>query len=94
MWEHPEMTAAELGELLGRTPGAVNSQRKRHGRYGAPHAPVCCLCDSRPVWMESAKAKRYGLCKGCYLDEERMRVEDEAAKERLKMAKRRAKWRR
>lgn len=75
---HPEMTAAELASRLpGRTAKAVRRIRERHGRGSGP--AVCRLCD-RPVWAESARARRMGLCKGCYLDEmERREAEERRA---------------
>lgn len=79
MWQHPDWTAQELHELLpNHTPNAIRIQRAKMGRWHKTQVPLCCKCEQRPVWTESAKAKRYGLCKGCYLDEERMRLEDEA----------------
>ena len=92
MWAHPDWTAAELHELIPRhSPRAIKDQRVRMGRYGS--APICCMCDERPVWMESPKAKRYRLCKGCYLDEERMRIEDDARAVALRQQRRRARKR-
>lgn len=81
MAAHPEMTAAELSAMLpGRTAKAVRRIRERHGRRRAGTAPPCQACDSRPVWEESPRARRMGLCKGCYLDEmERRSAEDARA---------------
>lgn len=94
MWAHPDWTASELHELIPRhTPRAIKDQRVRMGRYGGPK--ICCKCDERPVWSESPKAKRYQLCKGCFLDEERMRIEDEGRKAvALRQMRRKAKKRR
>ena len=79
MWQHPDWTARELTELLPRhSAKAITIARQRHGRYLRSVIPLCCKCSERPVWAESQAAKRYGLCKGCYLDEERMRLEEEA----------------
>ena len=65
MWRHPDMTCHELHEMMPRhTPGAISQQRKRMGRYNRAMVPLCCMCESRPVWEESPRAKRYGLCKG------------------------------
>ena len=76
---HPELTAAELAARLPKhTEKAVRRMRERLGRYSGSNPPVCSICHERPVWAESANARRYGLCKGCYLDEERMRLEDSA----------------
>ena len=79
IWAHPEMTAGELSEKFsGRhSEQAVRQQRARMGRYNPSSVPTCCSCNERPVWAESAKAKRYGLCKGCFLSEERRRLEEE-----------------
>lgn len=73
---HPDMEAAELAELMGLTVESVRSARKRFGRFGKGTRGLCIVCDSRPVWAESAKAKRMGLCKGCYLTEMRKRDEE------------------
>lgn len=81
MAAHPEMTAAELSAMLpGRTAKAVRRIRERHGRRVAGATPTCRACDARPVWEESPRARRMGLCKGCYLDEmERRSAEDARA---------------
>lgn len=92
MWSHPDWTSEELVELLPRhTARAIRDQRRRHGRWNRRMAPLCCRCEERPVWLESQKAKRYGLCKGCFLDEERMRIEEEAKAAALRQMRRRAK---
>lgn len=89
MWAHPDWTSTELHELIPRhTPRAIRDQRNRMGRRST--TPICCMCDERPVWMESPKAKRYQLCKGCFLDEERMRMEDDARAHALNERKRKA----
>lgn len=88
------MTASELHELVPRhTPCAIAQQRKRMGRYNRMAAPLCCVCEARPVWLESPWAKRYGLCKACYIDEQRMRMEDEARAVALRQTRRKAKRR-
>lgn len=94
MAAHPEMTAAELASILPwRTAKAVRRIRERHGRRRAGTAPPCRACDSRPVWEESPRARRMGLCKGCYLDEmERRAAEDaraNALRKRIHDARRR-----
>ena len=90
MWQHPDWTAAELTELLPRhSASAIQTQRVRMGRYGGTR--LCGKCDERPVWLESKKAKRYGLCKGCFLDEEQMRLEDEAKAVALRQRRRKVK---
>lgn len=91
MWARPDWTAAEIGELLGRSAASVRMQRHRMGRWHRDAVPLCCKCCDRPVWQESPIARRYGLCKGCYLDEERMRLEDEARAVALKQRRRRVK---
>jgi hypothetical protein len=95
MWQHPDLTARELHEIIPRhTPHAIRDQRRRMGRWHRRSAPLCCRCEERPVWMESPIAKRYGLCKGCYLDEERMRLQEDAKADALKQMRRRARQRR
>lgn len=78
LWEHPDWTAKELHELLPtHSAQAIEKQRSRAGRWNKAKTPLCGKCEQRPVWLESTQARRYGLCKGCYIDEERMRQEDE-----------------
>lgn len=90
MWQHPDMTCDELHEILpAHSPLAIRQQRHRMGRWHKAVAPLCCKCEERPVWMESAKARRYGLCKGCFLDEERMRLEEQAKADAVKQRRRR-----
>ena len=91
LWAHPDWTAREIGEHLGRTVDSVKHQRSRSGRYVKAKVPTCCRCDERPVWMESRPAKRYQLCKGCWLDEERMRLEDAARHAAMRQMRRRRK---
>ena len=95
MWEHPDLTAAELHELYipRHTVASIHWARSKWGRYNASRVPTCSKCGERPVWVESAKARRYGLCKGCYLDEERMRLEDERKSAALRQYRHRAKLR-
>ena len=94
MWEHPDWSASELAEVLPHSAQAIRKQRQRVGRYHKQSVPLCCMCEQRPVWDESKQAKKYGLCKSCYLDEERMRLEDEARavalRQRRRSVKRRA----
>lgn len=94
--QHPELTSKELSEFLPqRTAKAIRHIRERLGRY-AEHTPLCQVCGTRVVWTDSAKARRMGLCKGCFLDEMELR-EREAARanalrqQRLKNRRRRAK---
>ena len=77
LWDHPDWTSAEIGEAIGRSAQSVRLQRHRSGRYRSDHVPMCSMCEERPIWTESAKAMRYGLCKGCFLDEMEMRHEDD-----------------
>lgn len=77
--DHPELTAGELRELFlpNRTEGSIRKKRHQLGRYRKGAVPTCKRCEERPVWTESAKAKAWGYCKGCYLDEmERRTAED------------------
>ena len=68
---HPEWTAEEASEAMGgrHSARAVECRRSRVGRWSADVTPTCRRCDERPVWEESWRARRMGLCKGCYLDE-------------------------
>lgn len=70
------MSARELGRLLGRSAYSVARARARYGRWDTGTERICRACDERPVWEESAKARRMGLCKACYLAEERRRMEE------------------
>ncbi len=72
---HPDMTAVELhkGFLPRHTPKAIQRMRERQGRWNRRNT-LCCRCHVRPVWVESASAKRLELCKGCYLDEKECRA--------------------
>lgn len=93
MWQHPDWTSEELHEIIPRhTAAAIKLQRHRSGRWKRG-APLCCMCEERPVWMESPAAKRYGLCKGCYLDEERLRLEESAKQDAVKARRARARRR-
>lgn len=89
---HPDWTAEELAQSMGVTVGSVEYARKRYGRY-APRgaAGLCVVCDARPVYVESPEAKRLGLCKGCWQEEQRRRLEEEPEAVRLRQAKKRAK---
>lgn len=80
MWRHPDWTADELSELIPRhSPAAIQKCRERQGRWHDDVAPLCRACGERPVWEESPHARRLGLCKGCYVEEETLRLKDEAA---------------
>lgn len=95
LWDYPDFTARELAEYLPRhSESSIRRMRSRVGRYNAARAPLCSKCGMRHVWLESPIARRYGLCKGCYLDEERMRIEDEGKKAvALRQRRRKAKKR-
>lgn len=71
---HPDMTAGELGELMGLTAESIRCARKRYGRFIT--GPVCGMCNERPVWATSPMAKRYGLCHACYIEEMRRQAEE------------------
>jgi len=73
---HPDMTAAELADLMGLTVESVRCARKRFGRWPGRVDGLCIVCDERPVWRESAKARAMRLCKGRYIREERRRDEE------------------
>lgn len=89
LWAYPDWTAEELTERIPRhTAKAIRNKRSEVGRYNRAQVPLCCKCEERPIWDESPRAKRYGLCKGCYLDEERMRLEDEARAVALRQRRR------
>lgn len=84
---HPEMSAVELHALLPRrSPKAIRRMREREGRWSAAAAPTCRLCDRRPVWEESPRARRMGLCKGCYLDEMEHRGREDARANALRQS--------
>lgn len=86
MQRHPEMTSAALAELMGTTACAIRHARQRYGRY--PKG-TCCVCGERPVWGESRRARRMGLCKGCFLMEEARRVREGAESDRVRQARHR-----
>ena len=86
MQAHPERSAAEIAALLGVTPSSVRHARQRYGRFGSGTGMLCIACDSRPVFDTSAQAKRWGLCKGCYLAERKRRLEEEAESNRIRQA--------
>ena len=86
---HPDWTAAELAVLVGTTPRSIDYARYRFGRFPSNAAGLCAVCDQRPVYAESREAKRLGLCKGCWLKEQRRRLEEDAESTRLRQAKHR-----
>lgn len=86
---HPDMTAPELGDLMGLTADSVRMARKRYGRWTAHSDAICVLCDQRPVWRESARARGMRLCKACYLAEMRKRSEEDRESARVRQYDRR-----
>lgn len=84
MQAHPERSAAEIAALLGVTPSSVRHARQRYGRFGGGTGMLCIACDSRPVFDTSAQAKKWRLCKGCYLAERKRRLEEEAESNRIR----------
>ena len=73
MQAHPERTAAEIAAELRVTPSAVRHARQRYGRFSTGTDGLCIVCDARPVFDTSAQAKKWRLCKGCYLAERKRR---------------------
>lgn len=94
MQAHPDMTAAEIARLLGVSVSAARHARSRYGRYRAGSAGLCVVCDSRPVFVESPQARRWRLCKGCYLKERDRREREERDSARVRQAIRRGRGRR
>lgn len=86
MQAHPERTAAELAAELRVTPSAVRHARQRYGRFPPRTDGLCIVCDARPVFDTSAQAKKWRLCKGCYLAERKRRLEEEAESNRIRQA--------
>lgn len=87
------MTAAELGELLGVSAWAVRHARARFGRYDSGADGLCRRCEDRPVWGESPRARKMGLCKGCYLEEMRKRLAEEREGAAVRQARKRSRER-
>lgn len=86
MQAHPERTAAEIAADLRVTPSAVRHARQRYGRFSTGADGLCIVCDARPVFDTSAQAKKWRLCKGCYLAERNRRLEEEAESNRIRQA--------
>lgn len=86
MQAHPERTAAEIAAELRVTPSAVRHARQRYGRFSTGTDGLCIVCDARPVFDTSAQAKKWRLCKGCYLAERKRRLEEEAESNRIRQA--------
>lgn len=80
------MTSAALAARMGTTAEAVRHARSRYGRYPVG---VCSACGERPVWKDSRRAARLGLCKGCFLKEEARRLEEDAEAARVRQSRRR-----
>ena len=91
MQVHPERTAAEIAAELRVTPSAVRHARQRYGRFSTGTDGLCIVCDARPVFDTSAQAKKWRLCKGCYLAERKRRLEEEAESNRIRQAAHRKK---
>lgn len=83
----PDSTAAEVAEALGTGEDRVRYVRKRYGRR--PVVAMCERCHVRPVWAESARARAMGLCKGCFIEEERRRAEEERESAALRQYRKR-----
>lgn len=60
--------------------------RQRYGRFSTGTDGLCIVCDARPVFDTSAQAKKWRLCKGCYLAERKRRLEEEAESNRIRQA--------
>lgn len=81
------MTAGELARLLPRhSPSAIRNRRSRKGRWSRVRTPLCSRCDERPVWTESPRARKMGLCKGCYLHEMEHRAREDARANALRQS--------
>lgn len=91
MQAHPERTAAEIAADLRVTPNAVRHARQRYGRFSTGTDGLCIACDARPVFDTSAQAKKWRLCKGCYLAERKRRLEEETESNRIRQAAHRKK---
>lgn len=81
---HPDMTAGELGELMGLTAASIRHARMRFGRWPKHSEKVCVMCDQRPVWADSKKARRMHLCKACYLAEMQRQAEEDRESARVR----------
>ena len=68
------------------TPSAVRHARQRYGRFSTGTDGLCIACDARPVFDTSAQAKKWRLCKGCYLAERKRRFDEEAESNRIRQA--------
>lgn len=86
---HPDMTAEELAGELGTTTRSVEYARRKYGRFYTGSEKLCVACDERPVYIESPQARRLGLCKGCWQEELRRRLDEEPEAVRLRQEKKR-----
>lgn len=92
VWRHPDMTAAELHELVPRhSPKAIARMRDREGRWRPRGVtPLCQRCGQHPVNTADPEARRWGLCRECAQAEkdwrdrndERLRRENDARRQR------------
>ena len=85
------MTAKEIAELLNVTKTAVDKARGRYGRFSSTVEGLCVVCEARPVFAESSQAKKWQLCKGCYLKERERRALEEKESARVRQQVKRAK---
>jgi len=88
------MSAREMGAALDRSPSSIEGARHRFGRYPAKGENLCLVCEERVVYAESPTARRWKLCKGCYLREMRMRQSEDAEANRVRQMKFRNRHRR
>lgn len=95
MWDHADWTAREISQelLQGRSPDSIRRIRERYGRFRVGRIPTCAKCGVRPVWVESAHARRLGLCESCYLEEEELRLRDTKRNATLRQQRKRARRR-
>lgn len=96
MWRNPELTAAELHELIPRhTPKAIRNMRGRVGRYRREGVvPLCQRCGEHPVNERDPVARRWGLCRECAEAEKDWRERNGRRLERAATARRQRAWRR
>lgn len=96
MWRHPDMTAAELHNLIPRhTPAAIRNKRAIAGRYNRHAIPMCQRCGQHTVAVKDPWAKARWLCAECALEEkewydlneERLRRENDARRKRKQARK-------
>ena len=85
-----QFDTAPKPEALGRSRDAVRKRRQRLGRYTTGAEKACSVCGERPVFAESAQARRWGLCKACYLRERQRRIDEERTSASVRQAAKRA----